>query len=534
MGVILKRQRDGSLREHWYGHYAVNGRRRVFNLNLKWQGTPPASKSLRDPGDARFEASRKEAEELLAQHIDEASHKGRAEHLTERLIESKTGRPVEYVRIAELPQRWRKLGREQPASERYLAACDGVFARFSKHMREKHPEKVQLYEVTLDDAAEFVADSQKRLARKTVRDTLKLLNKSFARWLPVGSANPFMQFVGRRSAGAGDTVHRKPFTPEELRALLAASRADEFLYPLIVTAACTGLRRGDVCTLRWSAVDWAANMLTVKTSKTEAEVEIPIFPPLRAVLEARQGNGSEYVFPAAARMLAERPDELTWQFKKLVVRALGGMQQPALPAAAVPAAELVTAGSAAICDKVAEGPRRDRMLDILRRYMGGQSFRQIVEATQYSKGAVSQDLHKIEEWIGRPVLRTASGESLRAQVTRLTRVDREQGQRAASVRDWHALRATFVTLALAAGVPVEMVRRVTGHATVEVVLKHYFRPDREHFRNALAVAMPEVLTGVKPARLKPVEEMAVLVDKLATGKATEEDKARLRKLAAKV
>ena len=35
----------------------------------------------------------------------------------------------------------------------------------------------------------------------------------------------------------------------------------------------------------------------------------------------------------------------------------------------------------------------------------------------------------------------------------------------------NALRATWVTLALAAGVPVELVRRVTGHASVEIVLK---------------------------------------------------------------
>ena len=36
--------------------------------------------------------------------------------------------------------------------------------------------------------------------------------------------------------------------------------------------------------------------------------------------------------------------------------------------------------------------------------------------------------------------------------------------------------APWYALALAAGVPVELVRRVTGHATVETVLKHYFRP----------------------------------------------------------
>lgn len=88
-------------------------------------------------------------------------------------------------------------------------------------------------------------------------------------------------------------------------------------------------------------------------------------------------------------------------------------------------------------------------------------------------------------------------------------------------------------MALSAGVPVELVRRVTGHATVEVVLKHYVRPDREQFKAALAGAMPKVLTG-KKVRMKPAEELAALAAKLAAGQATDADKERLRKLAAKV
>jgi hypothetical protein len=45
---------------------------------------------------------------------------------------------------------------------------------------------------------------------------------------------------------------------------------------------------------------------------------------------------------------------------------------------------------------------------------------------------------------------------------------------------------------LAAGVPLELVQRVTGHRTVEVVMKHYFRPGREDFRAAILKAMPKM------------------------------------------
>jgi hypothetical protein len=48
-------------------------------------------------------------------------------------------------------------------------------------------------------------------------------------------------------------------------------------------------------------------------------------------------------------------------------------------------------------------------------------------------------------------------------------------------------------LALAAGVPLELVQRVTGHRTVEVVMKHYFRPGREDFRQVILKAMPTAL-----------------------------------------
>jgi len=101
------------------------------------------------------------------------------------------------------------------------------------------------------------------------------------------------------------------------------------------------------------------------------------------------------------------------------------------------------------------------------------------------------------------------------------------------------LRATWVTLALSAGVPMELVRRVTGHATVEVVLQHYFRPGREQFRTILTDAMPDVLTGGKP--VKAIDEgessggeMAILLAKIQNGTATTADKKRFKALAAKV
>lgn len=41
---------------------------------------------------------------------------------------------------------------------------------------------------------------------------------------------------------------------------------------------------------------------------------------------------------------------------------------------------------------------------------------------------------------------------------------------------------------------MEIVRKVTGHRTTEVVTKHYWRPEREQIRQAFAEKMPGLLT----------------------------------------
>jgi hypothetical protein len=85
---------------------------------------------------------------------------------------------------------------------------------------------------------------------------------------------------------------------------------------------------------------------------------------------------------------------------------------------------------------------------------------------------------------------------------------------------------TWVTLALTAGVPVELVQKVTGHKTAAIVMKHYFQPGREDFRQALQSAMPKLLTnGIK----SPKDEMREILE-IASIKTWKSDKVKLVKL----
>jgi len=104
------------------------------------------------------------------------------------------------------------------------------------------------------------------------------------------------------------------------------------------------------------------------------------------------------------------------------------------------------------------------------------------------------------------------------------RFSRDRGARRAADWDFHSFRVTWITLAPAAGVPLELVQRVTGHKTVEIVLKHYLRPGREDFKQRILAAMPTLLSG-SPRQSGGRDDRGEDFEATETGKY--EEKARL-------
>src|SRR5574344_212578 len=98
MGVLLKK-RGAKYLPNWYGEWIVDGKRTIVNLAIRWKGKPVDS--LLKTGDPAFARSREKAKTKLDGLKIHYREKGRAEHLTARLIESKTGQKVEYAKLAE-------------------------------------------------------------------------------------------------------------------------------------------------------------------------------------------------------------------------------------------------------------------------------------------------------------------------------------------------------------------------------------------------------------------------------------------------
>lgn len=457
---------DGSLRPQWYGRYEVNGKRYCDNLGVEIDGKPPVPFTLKKEGNGAFERSRATALAKLQSIVAEARSKRDSARLVEKLYEIKTGEQIQSVKLTKLPDEWAKIPRKRPPNERYAGQCRSTLARFAAFVHTHNAQAEELGHVTRQTARAFMeAEAARGVTAKTWNDTMKLLRATCKYLLPAGSINPFSGVPTRET----ETIFRKPFTPEELKAIVDAAHDDDFTRPILITGICTAMRRGDCCLLKWADVDLARRFITVKTAKTGVTVAIPIFPMLFDELARHPHSAGGYVFPEPAAMYEENPDGITWRVRK--VFAAAGFKDS---------------------DEDEEGGEN-----------GGASKDESAAALLRSEsygGQVGGEIH----------------------------AKRNGGLRRASVRDFHSFRVTWVTLALTAGVALELVQKVTGHKTVDVVLKHYYQPGREEFRRALQSAMPKLLTNGSKT---PKDQMLEILDG-TTAKAWKKDAARLRALVA--
>jgi integrase len=503
----------------WYGRVALNGRVTVHNLDVAVAGRRPSSLNVR--GDAAFERSRTKAEAKLESLVQKTRERRQTEHLVQALHEAKTGHRIGSIPLDKLADRWKGLPRRATPSESHTQWATGVIARFEKFLLARKPAPREMGEVTHEMAVAFMAAELKRgVAGRTYNAELILLRGAFRRLRREAgmSENPFDDIMSRDE----ETIHRKPFTPEDLKAILDAAKDDAFCRPLLVTGMCTAMRRGDVCQLKWADVDLANRFITVKTSKTGATVQIPMFPMLHDEL-APLPRTAAYCFPEAAELYQEKPDVIDARFRR-IFRAAGFVDDTtdASPDSK-PTPQDAKPTTPRLTDDEIRRRWEDRahdleqsrhtakvralMRQVFDLYLGGATVQAVGRQLKMTQGSVSHYLHRIEQWIGTPVVRRRAGDPVPAIVREPASVTRRKGLRRVNQHGFHAFRATWVTLALTAGVPVELVRKVTGHTVTETVLAHYFQPGREQFRQSLQTAMPKLLTDGTPSRDDQMREI---------------------------
>lgn len=180
--------------------------------------------------------------------------------------------------------------------------------------------------------------SQEGLSQHYIYRATTIVNKVYNYYLNAGeiAVNPFKQV--RYSKGKGKRITH--LTKEQMDEFVIAIHEDftpeDKMYPALFLAFYAGLRRGEICGLRWNDVDFERNTLTVssaigiaanesytKTPKNESSFRtFPMIPQLRQALEevyeAKQPKREWYVCGDKTKFYV--PSSFSSCFKRFVVR----------------------------------------------------------------------------------------------------------------------------------------------------------------------------------------------------------------------
>ncbi len=151
--------------------------------------------------------------------------------------------------------------------------------------------------------------------------------------------------------------------------------------------------------------------------------------------KAKAGT-SEFCFPEAALMYRSNPDGITWRVKQVLARALEvNPSADPLPSRTIPD-EIRTKVDAYLAT-LGNSPRAAKICAVFNAYLDGASLDQVQEVTGASRGTVSNYLNELERETGASIVRGQQ----RAVKTDELQKERENGQRRASLHDFHSFRS---------------------------------------------------------------------------------------------
>ena len=489
MGLKIYRGANGTLRPTWWATVVYKGQQRSTNLGVAIAGEVPTDEkgnpALARRGDKAFERSRAAAQRALEKWRREM--RVNPAELQESAYKAHTGVSLAGVPFAKLIDKWLALKRQNAPTAERVRNTRLTFKRFGDFARNYAEERGRrcetLNDVTPEIAAAWFEKIKDEFAWATVKDIMHLLSGAFKRWATNGQNNPFSDILLRGNKKAGEEkkrTERKALTDAQFSRLLDCTRENERLFPLVVCAAFTGMRLGDVCRLRVADVDLDKGEIDCVTAKAGVRVRIPILSAiLREVLEegcAVPADGktpSPFVFPWAAWQYAKNRTTIVRAVKPYFARAVFGNAQPAEEAQEVDPdgkeetppdieAEAARAGWQ-------EG-KRARVVEVYRRFKAGEQSCAIAEAMNLARGQVSCYLRDAERLTGE-TLRPMAVKSAKPGTVDLiekTRMKRTVGKHAASIWGWHNLRHNFITCALNSGVPLYKVAAIVGHGTTSI------------------------------------------------------------------
>ena len=125
-----------------------------------------------------------------------------------------------------------------------------------------------------------------------------------------------------------ESESREAFSEQELR--IIRKNLDDFTGPLFIIAVATALREGDICTLKWTDINFKDETIIKRMRKTGKTVAIPMILPLKEYLQSLKTNTpdvatefSKYVLPVHAEMYLTNSSGVSYRIKQFLENKCG-------------------------------------------------------------------------------------------------------------------------------------------------------------------------------------------------------------------
>jgi integrase len=241
------------------------------------------------------ETDRHKAEAKLREHefIAKAAFDGR---LTEAFLEALTGKALSQLTLKSALEDWLNecKGSTSPGT---LARYKSIADELSDYLKASAARPL-LRDVGTDELRAFLTAKRAKASASTVNLTRRILSTFFLRAIRNRALreNPMLP-VSMFKASKGEALSRRAFTVEEIKLLYEKASSDFWRY-MVMAGYTTGLRLGDLVTLRWGAVDFGSKTIHLTTRKTERPMHIPMAAVLVSFLDQQRPKAGK-ISPAA-------------------------------------------------------------------------------------------------------------------------------------------------------------------------------------------------------------------------------------------
>ena len=321
MSVAKRKTKSGFTKEYHYA-FAQDGKR--------YRGVCEGCTTKREA---------EEFEKNLRKRVQEAAAQKDVKQLIEHFREELTG--SKDILITDAYEKSLEKPKKRIPSESLIRSKRSYWMDFTAFLNERYPDLQKLSEVRPLHAEAYIQYlRQNGRFNKTVtyRGTVITQERSYQlkSELSPKTINTYQQVLTEvfqllaRDAGIienpfasipmlkKESESREAFSEEELA--IIRDNLDDFTRPLFTIAIATALREGDICTLKWSEIDFKRELIIKRMRKTGNMVEIPIMPPLRIYFLQLQTDSAEskYVLPKHAEMYLTNSSGVSYRIKQFL------------------------------------------------------------------------------------------------------------------------------------------------------------------------------------------------------------------------